>query len=152
MQWITVTVDDLNNSRAAPIILAARSTVLAVGQADPLPSLIAQVQAEIRGMVGFSAAYGLDADSITSIPPNLKDMAVQKICREAKGRLNLPWTEQDREDEKVYQARLGFIRDGKWPIDAPDNVATVNPDLPVTRMEYVPGFTRIFTRKSLQDL
>jgi hypothetical protein len=152
MIWINLTVGSLNDARAANLITAARTTVLATGQADPVPNLIAQVQAEIRGMIGFSGKYPLDADSSTSIPPNLKDLAVQKICREVKARLNLQMTEQDREDEKVYQARLLLISQGKWPIDAPDNAATVNPDLPTGKIEYIPGFVRQYTRCGLSNL
>lgn len=152
MQWITLAVVDLNNSRAAPIILAAQTTVLAMGQADPIPSLIAQVQAEIRGMIGFSGRYPLDGSSPSTIPPNLKDMAVQKVCREAKGRLNLSWTEQDRDDERVYNARLDLIRLAKWPIDAPDVPATTNPDLPTGRVEFIPGIRRHFTQCDTSNL
>jgi hypothetical protein len=152
MQWITLSVTDLNNSRAAPIIKAAQTTVLATGQADPIPDLIAQVQAELRGMIGFSGRYGLDGSSGTSIPPNLKDMAVQKVAREVQARLHLPMSDQDKEDDKLYQARLLLIAQGKWPIDAPDVVSATNPDISTGRAEYLPGFTRVFTRNALDGL
>lgn len=152
MQWATIVENDLNNARAAGIILAAKTTVLATGQANPIPDLIAQVQAEVRGMVGFSGRYPLDADSDTSIPPNLKNMTVQKICREVFRRLNLPLTDQDRADEQDYERILNLIGEGKYPIGAPDNIATTNPDLPTNSVAYIPGFTRIYTRCNLDAL
>lgn len=152
MQWIELTIDDLNEARAAPIITAVQTTVLAAGQPDPIPFLIAQVVQEIRGMIGFSGKFPLDGDSDDSLPPNLKDMAVQKICRVAKGRVNMPLNETERQDESVYQARLKMISEGRFPIDIPDNPADVNPSLPQGKVTNIQGFRREFTRSTLRNL
>ncbi len=152
MQWIELSISDLNEARAAPIITAVQTTVLASGQPDPVPFLISQVVQEIRGMIGFSGKFPLDGDSADSLPPNLKDMAVQKICRVAKGRVNMPLNETERQDESVYQTRLKMISEGKFPIDIPDNPAQVNPSLPQGKVTNIQGFKREFTRKDLRNL
>lgn len=152
MTWIELALADLNEARAAPIITAVQTTVLGSGQPDPIPFLISQVVQEIRGAIGFSGKFPLDGDSDDSLPPNLKDMAVQKICRVAKGRVNMALNETERQDESVYQTRLKMILDGKYPIDIPDNPATVNPSLPQGAVTNIRGFRREFTRSTLRNL
>jgi hypothetical protein len=150
--WILLTESDLNDATAAPIILAAASSVLAAGQPDPLPNLIAATVEELRGVIGFSGKYQLDGTSDATIPSNLKKMAVEKVCREARKRLRLQQQPADIEDEKTYQARLNAIRDGKWPIERPTIAASVNPDLPTGRVENIPGPTREYRRSDLRNL
>ena len=150
MSWIQVVEGDLNDAKAAPIILAIQTTVLAVGQGDPLPNLINSVCQEIIGMIGFSGKYPLDGASTTTIPANLKDMAVQRIYRMAKTRVGMVLTPAEQQDESVYNQRLAYIRDGRWPVDQPDIFATVNPSLPQGRVDFVKGFHRRFTRKQMR--
>jgi hypothetical protein len=152
MGWIQIIEGDLNDARSAPVILAAQTTVLAQGQADPLPALIDKVTQEIRGVVGFSGKYNMDGASLTTVPLNLKDMAVSKIVRLAKQRLNMPWQPADTDDEKTYQARLNSLRDGRWPVDIPDVVASVNPSLQQGLIAFNHGFRRRFTRRALRSL
>jgi hypothetical protein len=152
MQWTLVTVGDLNDSRAAPIVEAARTSVLASGQSDPVPNLIAKVVEELRGVIGFSGKYQLDGTSDSTLPPNLKDLAVLRVGRMAKSRIAMPWDETDKEDERTYQSRLGSIRDGKWPIDRPDTPAAVLPGLPLGTVGSNPGVTRQFTASTMRNL
>ncbi len=123
--WIQIVTADIQNSRSGPLVLGFQTTALAAGQADPVPAIISQVVEEILGVIGFSGRYTMDASygtlSPNVIPPNLKDLAVEKICRKLKGRLNMPYTESEREDEKSYNARINLIRDGRWPIDITNN-------------------------------
>jgi|GEM_PF-2063321 len=162
MKWVNLTVTDLYNTRAAPIIEAAEQTVLHTeptpppAQANPIPSLIAQVQAEIRGAVGFSGQYSLDGDptpatdpddplpSSTSIPPNLKDLAVNKIVRECKARLEMPLNDWDRMQEQQYQKIITALLEGKYPVDAPDIPADDNPSVAFSGAKFFRGNRRNF--------
>lgn len=123
--WIQVTFADIQNSRSGPLVLGFQSTALATGQTNPVPAIIDQVTEEILGIIGFSGRVVMDASygtvSPNVLPPNLKDMAVEKICRKLKGRLDMPLTEQERQDEKDYNQRLNLLREGKWPVDISDN-------------------------------
>lgn len=123
--WIQIVTADIQNSRSGPLVLGFQTTALATGQSDPVPAIISQVTEELLGVMGFSGRYTMDASygtvSPNVIPPNLKDMAVEKICRKLKGRLNMPYTESEREDEREYQKRLNLLREGRWPVDITDN-------------------------------
>lgn len=123
--WIQITLGDLQNSRAAALVQGFTSTSLASGQSSPVPSIIAQVTEEILGVMGFSGRYTMDASygtvSPNVLPPNLKQLAVDKICRILKGRLQMPLLAQETEEENVYQRRLVDLREGRWPVDLTDN-------------------------------
>ncbi len=123
--WIQIVIADIQNSRSGPLVLGFQTTALAAGQSDPVPAIISQVVEEILGCIGFSGRYTMDASygtlSPNVLPPNLKDLAVEKICRKLKGRLNMPYTQSEQDDEKQYNARLNLIREGRWPIDVTNN-------------------------------
>src|SRR5262245_14632235 len=119
MQWITLSNSDTWDAKAYQLILAVSTTCLNSGQTDPVPNLISSVVEELRGAIGYSGKYQVSSTAST-IPPNLKDMAVQKVVRLGKRRLEQQLTIDERDEENVYQKRLGYIRAGDWPIDQPD--------------------------------
>lgn len=123
--WIQVTLADLQDARAGPLVLAMQQTALASGQTSPVPRIIADASEEVLGAIGFSGRYLMDASygTVTPnvIPPNLKRMVVEKICRIFKGRLNMALLPQEVEEERVYQDRLSDLIAGKWPVDVTDN-------------------------------
>ncbi len=125
VQWIQIVVADIQNSRSGPLVLGFQTTALAAGQTDPIPSIIVQVTEEILGVMGFSGKYTMDASygaiSPNVIPPNLKDWAVEKICRRLKMRLNMALLAQEQEDERQYERRLNLLRQGQWPVDVTNN-------------------------------
>lgn len=126
-QWIQITIADIQASRSGPLVLGFQTTALAPGQPDPVPVIIAQVTEEIIGSIGFSGRYTMDASygsvNPNVIPPNLKDLAVEKICRKLKGRFtgSVGLTTDEREDEKDYERKMSLIRDGRYPIDVTNN-------------------------------
>src|SRR5256885_1255991 len=75
--------------------------------------------------MGFCVRYTNDAcyGSLDPnvIPPNIKNIAGQKIGRKLNGRLNMSLTDQERDDERSYDRRLNLIREGNWPIDVTNN-------------------------------
>lgn len=126
--WIAVTVGDLQNAQAGPLVVAFQSTALAVGQVDPTGQILTDVSAEVLGAVGFSGRYTMDASQGTFaagvpdlIPPNLKSLVVNKVVRIMRGRLEMVATAMQIEDEKTYQRVLQQIRDGRYPVDATNN-------------------------------
>lgn len=131
--WRTLTTGDLNDAKAAPLINAVRTTCLASGQADPTTNLIANVAEEIRGAIGFSGKYLISATD-AALPPNLLDMAAQKVVRVCKRRLEQMLTPDERDEEQVYQKRLGLLREGRYQVDAPDDPVTSNPSTPSGRV------------------
>jgi hypothetical protein len=123
--WIAVGLVDLQNAQAGPLVVAFQSTALAANQADPTPQIISDVTDEILGAVGFSGRYTMDASQgnvfPNLLPPNLKNMAVRKIVRILRGRLEMTLLPDQIEDERTYQRTLQLLRDGKYPVDATNN-------------------------------
>jgi hypothetical protein len=123
--WIQITLADLQNSRAAALVAGFTGTSLASGQSSPVPAIISDATEEILGVIGFSGRYAMDASygtvSPNVIPPNLKSMVVENICRLLKKRLNMALLAQEVEDERNYQSRLRDLRAGEWPVDVTDN-------------------------------
>lgn len=151
MQWISLTSSALNDAKAAPLIAAVQTTCLATSQTDPTPNLIAAVCEEIRGAVGFNGKYSVSATVLT-IPPNLKDMAVQKIIRVCKRRLEQTLTQDDRDDESTYQKRIMALTRGEFPVDQPDDPLGISPSQPLGLVSSVTPPTRRFTRELTDNL
>lgn len=128
LPWYQLSLVDLQNAQAGPLVVAMQSTALATNQGDPTPAIMCQVADEILGAVGFSGRYLMDASQGTFatgtpnlIPPNLKDMAVKKVIRICRGRLDLLLKPDQIQDEQTYQRTLGLLREGKFPVDVTNN-------------------------------
>lgn len=119
MPWITITLADLNDARIAELVDALRKEELGAGQTDPMPRRITTVVDEIRRCIRFGNAV-LDADTAV-IPAGLKDLAVEKIVRGLKGRLQIPLSDDETKAEALYQRRLEMLTLGKWPVDTTSN-------------------------------
>lgn len=117
--WITLTLADLNEARAAKLVEALRTKALAEGQADPMPGTIAKVASELRDSIAFGGRP-LSATENT-LPPGLKDLAVQHIICVMKKRLLQSLTDDEKAGEAVYEKRLGSLNAGNWPVEAPDD-------------------------------
>lgn len=151
LAWTTLAVGDLNDAKAATLISAVQSNALASGQSDPVPALISSIIEELRGAIGFSGKYQVSA-TVSTIPPNLKDMAVQKIVRVCKGRLEQLLSQGEMADEVTYQKRINAIISGEYPIDQPSDPMASPPSTPQGRVSEVQGVTRRFTRCQLDGL
>ena len=124
MNWTTLTADDLNASSVAGKVAQIRAIATRKTLPDPAPAAIALITGELRGAIGFSGRYVLDADT-TTLPVSLQDLAVKKIVRELSKAVSFPLTADEIADERTYESRLDKIRTGQWPIEKPDNpVAT----------------------------
>lgn len=116
--WITLTLADLNDARVAELVEAVRREELAPGQTDPLARRIQIVVNEIRHCIAYDGGTPLETDPAT-IPSGLKELAVEKIFRGLKLRLLLPFTDAEKEGERLYQKRLEQLTRGEWPVDQP---------------------------------
>ena len=122
--WTTLTADDLNASSVAGKVAQIRTIATRKALPDPVPAAIALIVAELRGAIGFSGRYILDADA-TTLPASLHDLAIKKIVRDVSKAVSFPLTADEIADERTYESRLDKIRTGQWPVEKPDNpVAT----------------------------
>jgi len=118
--WPSITIDDLNDAKVAALVDALRTAALAEGQTDPSPRIIQSVVSRIRAEVKGCAKNLLDAD-ITTIPNDLKDIAVRMILRKMKGRLEIPLTEDEVREMKDDVRYLERVSACAVPVDQPDN-------------------------------
>lgn len=158
--WIAVSLVDLTNAQAGPLVTAFQSTALYAGpgapQTDPTTQVIADISAEILGAVGFSGRYTMDASQgllvPDLIPPNLKPFCVAKVVRLMRQRLEMDLKAAMIEDERTYQRVLSALRAGQYPVDATNNpsgvVISVKPGL--ATLNY--GYHRRFQPHQLNDL
>lgn len=151
MSWITITVTDLNDARVAELIAALRQEELGAGQTDPMARRIQTVVDEVRRCISFCSSTPLDADT-TTIPPGLKDLAVEKIVRGLKGRLLIPLTDDEKDAEKLYQRRLEMLTRCEWPVDRPDTQITEEPVQSKSGAELASGNCRQASASKLNGL
>lgn len=121
--WIIITLADLNDARVAELIDACRQEALGAGQGDPMVTIIPMVTDEVRRCIAFCRSTPLDAMA-TTVPAGLKELAVQKIVRLMKARLQQPMTDDEVRAETLYQKRLEQLTLCNWPVDKPDTPLT----------------------------
>jgi len=111
MPWVTLTETDvkiaLNNAE-----LQAYRTKLAADQDDPLPSLIMDVVAEVRGYV--AARHPIEADGI---PHSLKNAALDLIIYRLAKRCQSTAEDQFKPAADDAIALLQRVADGKHGLD-----------------------------------
>jgi hypothetical protein len=151
MSWITITLADLNEARAAELVTALRTEALGAGQADPMPGRIQTVIDEIRRAIAFYSSNPLDADS-TKIPTSAKEIAVGEIVGRLKQRLLMALSEDEVRAEKRYYATLDKFKAGAEPVDTTDNPIATSPVQASGGSQVVCNPCRIVTRDSLNGL
>ena len=119
MNWIPITLADLQDQKLAPLVEAFRTKGLAAGQTDPLPRLTQAVVDRIRRKIASNLKNRVDADP-TTIPKSLKLTAVELIYAELKGHLEEPLTADEVRKLGTIEADLKAIAAGE-PIEQPDN-------------------------------
>lgn len=154
--WVAVALLDLQNAQAGALVTAFQSTALGPGQPDPTTQVIADTSDEILGAVGFSGRYTMDASQGNQtpnvIPPNLKNMAVRKIVRLMRGRLEMTLLPDMIEDERTYQRTLGLLRKGEFPVDATNNPSGSNVGIKPGLVQYNCGQPRRFSPCNLWNI
>jgi hypothetical protein len=117
--WITLTSDDLDDHNVAELITALREEALGDNQTDPFPRILEEVTNELRSAIAFSGKYQLDA-TLTTVPKSLKEIAVKKVIRIMKGRLQQALSDDEKADAKIYEDRLKALINFAWPVDEAD--------------------------------
>jgi len=118
MSWITFTPDELNEYLPAAWLRALRTKALAVGQADPLPELIAEVITQVRTRLA-SGGYPLEQASNT-VPPVLRTAVAFMTIALAQARLpGLALTAEQRAQIENAEAMLKKIEAREVAIEAP---------------------------------
>jgi hypothetical protein len=143
--WITITLADLYNSKAAALIDAANQVSLGAGQTDRATGVMADVTREIRRRV--AKCNQLDQNP-AAIPAGLKPLAVDLIYCRLKNALELPLTEDEKLFLKQRQDELDRIADGRDVVEAPDNPMAANPAQALARPSFARPRPREFTRQS----
>ena len=131
--WVAVTLTDIQNARPGALVTAFQSTGLASGQPDPTGAIIQKCTADLLGAIGMSGRVVMDASQgqvvPDVVPPNLFDKLVERICRVMEKRLRMPWTDDEKNDERKWDDILLKLRTGDYPVDMtsnPGNLASIS--------------------------
>lgn len=116
--WISITEEDLNATKMAPLMRSLRTAAIAVGQSDPVVEITATVVERIRRKIAACRTNQVDTDTAT-IPTSLKSLACRMIVREAKDRLELDLSDTEKEAWRVDERELDKIASCDLPIETP---------------------------------
>lgn len=108
MPWIIITEANLLKTKMAPLVSVLRSAAIDPGQDDPVEEITADVISRIRNKVSTCATNKVDADP-TKIPESLKALACRMVIIEAKGRLEMPLTEDERTQQSIDEKELTAV-------------------------------------------
>lgn len=141
--WVTITEDDFNRKMAGPETNALKTKVLAAGQANPLPEIIADVVNEVRGYVAVKNTLAAGA----TIPDKLESAALAIIRFRLATRLPVSTllTDDRRTENKDALALLKMVAQGDYAIDEPEDVSEEVIGTPSPSMKKK---CRRFTRRS----
>lgn len=150
MSWITITTDDLNDTKVAALVDSLRSSALAVGQDDPVEEEIATATAAIRQAIGTCPKNEVDSDT-TKIPLSLKRLACRMIVFAMMGRLQMDLNQDERDERAADRRTLERIAECKLTIEAPDD-PVASEGQQGGSMEVVNSTPRQATRDKLKGL
>lgn len=119
MPWLPITEEALLARKMAPMLNALRNAALADGQDDPVEAVIPDVVARIRSKVASCATNRVDADTAT-IPAGLLGLACRMVIREAKARIEIPLTEDERNQAVTDERDLTAIARCELVVEQPD--------------------------------
>lgn len=120
MSWTTITDDDLNHTKLAPLVSALRTAALATGQSDPVDAITSTCIDRVRRKIAACRTNQVDSDT-TKIPQSLKALTCRMIIREAKDRLEIELTETEKKQWDVDERELNAIAACEMPVDATDD-------------------------------
>ncbi len=150
MNWVSITTDDLNDGKLAPLVNALRTSALGAGQTDPTPRIIQSVTNRIRDEIAGCKTNRVDQDT-TKIPKGLHDLAVRMIVRQMMSRLQMALSNDEIEEQRNDLKYLERIARCDVPVDTPDN--PTRPDVEVNSVVQVTNSTpRKTTRNTLKGL
>lgn len=119
MSWSPLTPADVLACLAAPQLAALRQGVLAPGQTDPLPALIADVTARVRAEIRGGRRNRVERDSCL-LPPELKLAAAHLALESLQTRLpGLALSADQIRLAADARALLARVARGEVPITVP---------------------------------
>lgn len=119
--WIQITATDILEAEVGPSVTAARESLLATGQTDPLPGIITAVTNEVRGRV---AAGNYTLGDGETIPAVLENAAVDIITWRLLSRLPNLRQKHWQERAEAAQQLLLDVAKGLFAIPEPETPAT----------------------------
>ena len=135
--WISISTEDVYDYLAAEQAAALQSEALGDTQADPLPTLIADVVARIRAEVRGNSSNVVDATSNT-IPPELRGAAMALIVESAQARLpSLEMTDDQVRLANAAGALLKRVADGDVGVTAGSTTTTTTTTETTTAVKVV---------------
>jgi hypothetical protein len=123
MPWITITEADLLATKMAPLVSALRSAAIDPSQDDPVTAITADVIARVRNKVSSCSTNKVEQDA-TKIPASLKALACRMIIREAKGRLDMDLTEDERTQQTIDERELTAVSRCELVVDQAETPET----------------------------
>lgn len=142
MNWISVTVADLNDAKVEKLVTALRTKALGAGQDDPTPRLTQEVVDTIRRKIASCANNRVDADT-TAIPAGLKGLCVDLVLARLKGRLQLDLTQDERDRISRHESDLNRIASCTDVVEQPDTAI----DAPVQSTSGTPSMKERASRR-----
>ncbi len=119
--WSSLTAADVQPALAAAQLTILRQRSLSEGQDDPLPALLAEVTARVRGEIRAGRKNRLERDA-TLLPPELKLAAIHLAIEALQARLPTLALSPDQvrlaNDARQLLARAGR---GEIALSAPDD-------------------------------
>lgn len=150
MPWITLTEADVRTRLAGPELAALKTAALATDQVDPLPEVVEQVVAEVRGYVAACGRNTLGPDD--TLPAELKGAALNRIRFELASRLPVQslMTDSRKAANAAAVALLQRVASCQFALVQPE---TANANQPSgTPVAIVSSTPRRATRDSLNGL
>lgn len=118
--WVSLNTTHVKTGKLSVLLARVQGAAATRGEADPLPSLIADVVATLRAAV--SVGNQLDQDT-SKIPNSLKGLAIRMVQRRVNDYLGLELTEAEAAQAKEDQSYLNRIIDNKITFETPDTAA-----------------------------
>lgn len=151
MPWIIPTIDDVEAGKMSRLIDQAREVADKRQLPDPVDAVLSEAVDQLRDMIGFRTPALLDARP-GSVPASLRRELLDHVYFVLSGIIDREPTERESDTESRYQKRLEQLRDGDWPIDAPEVATPSTTQASAAGIEVVSGSPRQITRKSLSRL
>jgi hypothetical protein len=129
MAWIVITQATLNEAKVAALISACSSSALGDSQDERVAGLIQGVVNEVRSSIASCATNRVDADP-TRVPDNLRDLCVDLIVARLKNAVELPLTQDERDNLSWRRKQLESIASCQFVIDQPDDPITPEVESP----------------------
>lgn len=115
--WTAITANDIRTGKNTALLDAVQGLADSRSEADPLPEMIADVVATLRGAI--STGNRLDSDT-TKIPNSLKGIAIRMVVRRLKDYLDVEMTPAEQKQADDDRSYLNRIVDAKIQFEQPD--------------------------------